>query len=144
MSTQSSQSPLSSAKDNGIPVLILLSLHVSVFLIIAGVLLPTEVDMFTSIGGLRMNAELFLFLFAGLYLLWVLAWGFAPSYGRKLGLALSALAVPFFVLLLAAAWALDVSLPKSGLFIILSLVDSLAIVIVLLILRSLAQSPHSP
>src|SRR2546427_8235570 len=90
MSTQSSQSPLSSAKDNGIPVLILLSLHVSVFLIIAGVLLPTEVDMFTSIGGLRMNAELFLFLFAGLYLLWVLAWGFAPSYGRKLGLALSA------------------------------------------------------
>src|SRR5207245_6972876 len=97
MSTQSSQSPLSSAKDNGIPVLILLSLHVSVFLIIAGVLLPTEVDMFTSIGGLRMNAEMFFFLFAGLYLLWFLVWCFAPSYCRQLALRVYALSVPVFV-----------------------------------------------
>src|SRR2546428_5106882 len=131
MSTQSSQSPLSSAKDNGIPVLILLSLHVSVFLIIAGVLLPTEVDMFTSIGGLRMNAELFLFLFAGLYLLWVLAWGFAPSYGRKLGLALSALAVPFFVLLLAAASALDDVFTMYVFLLLLPLVYSLSSELVL-------------
>ena len=138
MSTQSARSP-ASAENKSILALVLLSLHVAGFLLIAGVLIPTEADMFIAIPTSRLNINLFLFLFAGLDLVSGYAWGRLPSYGRKFGLALSVSSVPFYVLLLASSWALDVSLPKSGLFILLSLVDSLAIVIILVTLRALSR-----
>jgi len=137
-STQSSRSPLA-AENASIPILVVLSLHVGLFLLIAGVLLPADVDMRVFSPGLK--AEYFLFVFAVLYLLLGLV-GVVPSYGRRFGLALSAVTVPFLVLLLAADWATDGSLPRSGWFIVLSLLDSLAIVITLLLLRIIAHLPH--
>ena len=139
-STQLSRSPLT-AEEASIPILILLSLHVGLFFLIAGGLFPTDVEMSIFSPGLKV--ESFLFLFAVLYLLLGLM-GVVSSYGRRFGLVLSAVAVPFLVLLLAAARAGDVSLTRSGWFLALSLLDSLAIVIALLLPRIIGHSPHAP
>jgi len=140
-STPSSRSPLT-AEAASIPILILLSLHVGLFFLIAGALLRTDVDMSIFSPGLK--AESFLFLFAAFYLLFGLVGVLVPSYARRFGLALSAVAVPFLVLLLAAARAAEVSLTRSGWFIVLSLLDSLAIVIALLLPRIIGHSPRAP
>lgn len=123
------------------PALVLLSLHVGVFLLIAAVLLPTDAEVFIAVPGLK--AELFLFLFAVLYLFLALV-SVVPSYRWKFGLALSAVAVPFFVLLLAGFRANDVSLPRSGWFLVLSLMDSLAFVLLLFFLRRITRAPPAP
>jgi len=68
----------------------------------------------------------------------------SKNMSRIKGRAAAPVAVPFLVLLLAAARAGDVSLTRSGWFLALSLLDSLAIVIALLLPRIIGHSPHAP
>jgi hypothetical protein len=118
------------------PVSVLLSLHVGVFVFIAAVLLPWEASVF--VAGVRV--ELVLSLFAVLYLFLAFA-SVVPSYRWKFGLALSAVSVPFFGILFAILLGFTGGLPRTGWFIGLSLVDSLGFLLLLLLVHYTARSP---
>ncbi|HWM51787.1 MAG TPA: hypothetical protein VNP71_01280 [Thermoplasmata archaeon] len=112
-------------------VLVLLCLHVVVFQILAGVLI--SVDVGTSIGS-------FFLLFAVLYLGLSIALGLDLRYSRALGFALCAATVAFWILALVAYQTLVGSLPRSGWFIDLSILEVGGILIGLVILRQTGRS----
>ena len=118
------------------PVSVLLSLHVGVFVFIAAVLLPWEASVF--VAGVKV--ELVLALFAVLYLFLAFA-SVVPSYRWKFGLVLSAVSVPFFGILFAILLGFTGGLPRTGWFIGLSLVDSLGFLLLLLLVHYTARSP---
>jgi hypothetical protein len=120
------------------PVSVLLCLHVGVCLLIAAALLRGEAEVFAA--GLR--AELILFLFAFLYLFLALV-SVVPSYRWKFGVALSVVAVPLLGTLLAALLQLTGGLPRSGWFVVVSLMDSLGFLLLQLVNRRATRSPQS-
>jgi len=125
-----------SVENQWMPVSVLLSLHVGVFVFIAAVLLPWEASVF--VAGVRV--ELVLALFAVLYLFLAFA-SVVPSYRWKFGLVLSAVSVPFFGILFAILLGFTGGLPRTGWFIGLSLVDSLGFLLLLLLVHYTARSP---
>jgi len=116
-------------------VLVLLCLHVVVFQGLAGVLI--YVDVGTSIGSLFL-------LFAILYLGLGIVLGLDVRYGRALGFALCAATVAFWILTLAAYQVLIAGLPRSGSFIVLSILEAMGILIGLVILRQAGRSLRTP
>jgi len=116
-------------------VLVLLSLHVVIFQILAGVLI--SVDVGTPIGS-------FFLLFAVLYLGLSIALGLDLRYSRASGFALCAATVAFWILALAAYQALVGGLPRSGWFIDLSILEAAGIMIGLAILRQVGRSLPAP
>jgi len=112
-------------------VLVLLCLHVVVFQILAGVSISVDVE--TSTGS-------FFLLFAVPYLGLGIALGLDLYYGRALGFALCAATVAFWILTLVAFQALVLGLPRSGRFIVLSILEGVGILIGLVILRQTDRS----
>ena len=112
-------------------VLVLLSLHVVIFQILAGVLISADVG--TPIGS-------FFLLFAVLYLGLSIALGLDLRYGPAFGFALCAATMAFWILALAAYQALVGGLPRSGWFIDLSILEAAGLLIGLVILRQTGRS----
>ena len=116
-----------------------LCLHLVAFQIIIALVISRDVEMFFGTSTFRVDIGVLFLLFAGLYLAAGVALGLDMPYGRILGLVLSAITIPFWILGLAAHEG-GAGLPRSGWFMILSILDSLGIVLGLVILHQVGRS----
>lgn len=122
---------------------IIFSLHLFLFQLILAAVYPDEVGAsYVSSGVVGTPGILFLAL-ALLYLLLAALVGLDAVAGEILGYVLTAASLFLWILVLAAGPPFSTSLPQSAWLVLLSIIDSIAIVIGLLVIRDLAHEPRA-